>query len=688
MRPVFFYNNAIMHNIKATIEIKNNELKNKFHNLGIYSYWDLLLHLPLRYEDMATVYPIANAKIGMHAKVMGVVLSAEILNKKRKMLQVKLESNGQILILTFFHFYPNYTKIFEIGKTIYAYGEIRADPWGNKTIIHPKIQSTNNDALSSKVLTPIYPTTNGLANDKIIKLIEYGLANVEIPEILPKEILDKYKLIDFKQSLFLLHKLTPFDARKNLQQIALTRLKLDELLANQLLMHDAYTKSHINPAVILKPNNTYTQQLIANLPFELTSSQIKVIQEIYADIAKPTQMNRLLQGDVGSGKTVVATLALLVAIENGYQAAIMAPTEILAKQHYLKLSKLLQGTDLELVWLSSSITMKERKAALAKIQSGEAKLVIATHAVIQSDVEFANLALVVIDEQHRFGVDQRLELQSKGNNPHQLMLSATPIPRTLAMAYYADLDLSIIDELPSGRIPIKTILVNNNRKAEVIDFVKNKLLEGSQVYWVCPLIEESEKLDLETAINTYEELSRIFTEFKIGLVHGKLAAKEKDRIMQEFSNQKLDLLVATSVIEVGVDVPNASIMVIEHSERMGLSALHQLRGRVGRGSIESECVLLYQTPLSELASRRLKVMAQTTDGFKIAREDLLIRGPGELLGARQSGLPLFRFANLEEDYEILLKAKELAKVIAKKYPSQAHALTNLWFDANTHYLKA
>jgi ATP-dependent DNA helicase RecG len=403
------------------------------------------------------------------------------------------------------------------------------------------------------------------------------------------------------------------------------------------------------------------------------------------------QMNRLLQGDVGSGKTIVATIAAVVAIENGFQACIMAPTEILAEQHYLKISSLCEEIGIKTGWLSGSQTKKQKQEAYAAIAAGTIQLIVGTHAVFQKDVEFHNLGLAVIDEQHRFGVEQRLALINKNKQqlyPHQLMMSATPIPRSLAMSYYADLDVSVIDELPPGRTPISTLLINNNRRHEVIEFVRNKIDSGAQVYWVCPLIEESEKLELENALNTYQELANHLAPIKVGLIHGKLKAREKAEVMREFSQNQLQLLVATTVIEVGVDVPNASIIVIEHSERMGLAQLHQLRGRVGRGNQQSECILLYEPGLSEVARQRLQVISSSTDGFEIARQDLLIRGPGELLGQRQSGLPALRFANLEEDLDILQQIKPLAREIAEEYPSHARLLTDLWFHNKSIYTQS
>lgn len=660
----------------------------KLAKLNIYCYWDLALHIPLRYEDLTRVYPIAEAQIGQQVMVEGKIIGCEIVHKRTRQLLVRIDDGTSILILIFFHFFPNYASQYAMGKLIRAHGEIKADFYGNKTIIHPKIQTVTPDTKISNTFSPIYPTTNGLANTEIIKLVEKLLEANIIPETLPKAIIDQYKLMGLKPALLSLHKLTPEQFARNYQDQALYRLKFDELTAQQLLMHKIYAKKHHNPAPILKPNNKYISSLLARLSFKLTNAQNRVLKEILTDVIKPQQMNRLLQGDVGSGKTIVAAICCLAAIENGYQACIMAPTEILAEQHYLKIKKLVNELDIKVCWLTGSLTAKQKREVYSQCATGTAQLIIGTHAVFQKDVEFRQLGLIVIDEQHRFGVGQRLALVNKGNtdlHPHQLMMSATPIPRSLAMSYYADLDVSTIDELPPGRTPIKTLLINNKRRHEVIDFVRGKANLGSQSYWVCPLIEESEKLELENAINTFNELSLMLNPIKVGLIHGKMKAKEKAEIMADFGATKIQVLVATTVIEVGVDIPNASVIVIEHSERMGLAQLHQLRGRVGRGALESECILLYEPGVNEVARQRLKVISSTTDGFEIARQDLLIRGPGELLGQRQSGLPALRFANLEADLDILRLAKKIAEILVQEHSEHAKNLIDLWFHNKEIY---
>lgn len=657
---------------------------NRLASLGIYNYWDLLLHIPLRYEDLTTVYPIIQADIGSQVLVEGLVVSCEIIHKRTKQLQVQLNDGTQIITLIFFHFYPNYASQYSLGKKLRVFGEIKAGFLGNKTIIHPRVQTVTEQITLPNTFSPIYSTTKGLNQSSLIKLIEDALCILEQVDILPDRFMAE--LPTFCQAIFTLHKLTQKEFSSEAHKKALMRLKLDELIAQQLILYNAYQHKHSKPAITLKPLATYTKRLLNNLGFKLTASQIKVLGEIYADLAAPVQMNRLLQGDVGSGKTIVAILSMLVAVENKQQSCIIAPTEILAKQHFLKIQTLLESLDINVVWLSGSLTVKEKQEVYDKINCGRAQIIVGTHAVFQKDVVFNNLALIVIDEQHRFGVDQRLTLQSKGNNPHQLMMSATPIPRTLAMSYYADLDISTIDELPQGRTPIKTLLINNNRRHEVIKFVQNSCENGAQVYWVCPLIEESENLDLETAVNTFNELAHKLGTIKVGLLHGKMKTMEKSLVIEDFNDGQIKVLVATTVVEVGVDVPNASIMVIEHSERMGLSQLHQLRGRVGRGSVESQCILLYQNPLGEVAKQRLKVIYENNDGFVIANEDLKIRGPGEMLGSKQSGLPDLRFANLDTDLELLKLAKVIAKNMVNDQPDMAKLYTKLWFNNHEHFL--
>lgn len=673
-----------MQQLLQAIEAPEKVLE-KLKLIGLNTIWDLILHVPLRYEDLTKIYSINEADVGMQVQIEGEIVSCEVRQTKASQLQVKITDGLQIITLIFFHFYPNYKNQYKIGKKIRAFGEIRLDYTGNKSIIHPKIQSIDNTTPLPQSFSPIYSTTNGLTQSILHKIIHHVLQNYSLPEILSDDILRQYSLIRFSEAINILHNLTAVEFEQNMHKIALKRLKFDELLVQQLILRNVYLYKHSGESVPLKPRAAYTRLLLDSLTFSFTKAQTRALAEIYMDMAKPTQMNRLLQGDVGSGKTIVATMAMLVAVENGYQACIVAPTEILAGQHYIKTQNLLEKFGLNIAWLSGSLTIKEKREAYHKIKTNQVQIVIGTHAVLQRKVEFYNLALVVIDEQHRFGVEQRLLLQSKGQNPHQLMMSATPIPRTLAMSYYTDLDLSVIDELPPGRTPVKTLLINNKRRSEVIDFVK-KEANKRQIYWVCPLIDESDKLELENAVNTFNELSAMLSPIKVGLVHGRLKTVQKADVMQNFQQGEIQVLVATTVIEVGVDVPNASIMVIEHSERMGLSQLHQLRGRVGRGSIDSQCILLYQTPLGDIARQRLKVIYENTDGFKIAHEDLLIRGPGEILGARQSGLPLLKFADLEEDLPLLNAARNVAQQLLKTSPDTAKTYTRLWFNSKEHFI--
>ena len=671
--------------------ISSEKITPLLNKLNIFSNWDLLLHVPLRYEDLTKLYPIVEVKPGQTILTQGRIIGCEILYKKRKQLLVRIDDGSAILSLLFFNFYPSYATQYAIGKEIRVFGEVTQDYLGNNTIVHPKIQtvkSSENEDLA-KVFAPIYPITNKLTNDVVIKLVESVFEQAEIDEYLPNSLIKKYDLLMLSQAILTLHKLTPRQYADNYHEKALTRLKYDELIAHQLLMHDIYLTKHKNLANSIVPTHKYIIELLKKLPFSLTSAQNKVIKEILLDMTKPTQMNRLLQGDVGSGKTIVATICALAVVECGMQAVIMAPTEILAEQHYLKTQQLLAGQAINIVWLSGGLSAKQKKLAIdACATTGQ--IIIGTHAVFQDKVSFNNLGLVIIDEQHRFGVEQRMSLVNKGvrdgKYPHQLMMSATPIPRTLALSYYADLDISTIDELPPNRSPIKTLLIKNSRRKEIVNFIREHASLGHQVYWVCPLIEESEKLELENAEKVFAELTELLAPIKVGLIHGKMKAKDKAEVMADFQANWTQVLVATTVIEVGVDVPNACIMVIEHSERMGLAQLHQLRGRVGRGTVASQCVLLYEVSLlSEIAKKRLKAITNSTDGFEIARQDLLIRGPGELLGQKQSGLPSMKFANLEHDLAILCDAKDIAQELIAKYPDSVKQITQLWFH-NKHYL--
>jgi ATP-dependent DNA helicase RecG len=548
----------------------------------------------------------------------------------------------------------------------------------------------------AQALTPVYPTTAGLGQDRLRQAIARALVAEPLSEQLPPAVYTALGLPTFAEAVRLLHHPPPNVAVETLQgrtHPAWRRMKFDELLAQQLSMRVHYQRRREATAPALRVRGHLVDALMRALPFQLTAAQNTVLARIREDLTQTHPMQRLLQGDVGSGKTIVAALAALQCVENGYQVAVMAPTEILAEQHYRKFSAWLAPLGIEVAWFSGSLKKSLKNQYIDRIAQGQAAVAVGTHALFQDDVVFQSLGLAVIDEQHRFGVHQRLALRLKSGQgkvarqPHQLMMSATPIPRTLAMSYYADLDVSVIDELPPGRTPIVTKLVAEERRDEVIGRVRDACMQGCQAYWVCPLIEESETLQLQTALDTYAYLQDTFPELRVGLVHGRLKGAEKQQVMAAFSSGELQLLVATTVIEVGVDVPNASLMVIEHAERMGLSQLHQLRGRVGRGAAESTCILLYQQPLSPLARARLKVIYENTDGFEIARQDLQIRGPGELLGARQSGLPMLRFADLALDLDLLDAARAVAEPLLREEPLAAQAHLARWLGTRHDYLK-
>lgn len=654
----------------------------KLDKLGITRAWDLILHLPLRYEDETHITPIAHAMIGQSTLVEGVVIAQEVQFRPRRQLVVQMEDPSGSLILRFIHFYPSMQKQMALETRIRALGEVRHGFFGAE-MVHPKIKEVTQDQGLATSLTPIYPTVQGLTQPTIRRLINKALHALPLHDTLPETLLNQLNLPSFAYSIALLHAPTPNLRIQDLSDGDLPewqRLKFDELLAQQLSMRLAYQKRKSAQSQPLFGTGEWKRALIQSLPFKLTNAQQKVLAEIETDLAQKHPMHRLLQGDVGSGKTIVAALTILTALESGFQAALMAPTEILAEQHYLKFKMWLEPLGIKVVWLTGSLRKKAKTEAIELIQNGEAQLAIGTHALFQDDVVFANLGLIVVDEQHRFGVAQRLALKNKGAHVHQLMMSATPIPRTLAMSFFADLDVSVIDELPPNRTPIVTKLVNAYRRSQVEEFVLKACEKKEQVYWVCPLIEESEVLQLQAASDTYAYLSDAFQNLNVGLVHGKLKPAEKATVMQAFTRGEIDVLVATTVIEVGVDVPNASLMVIEHAERMGLAQLHQLRGRVGRGSAKSVCVLMFSEPLSDLAKARLKVIYEHTDGFEIARQDLNIRGPGEFLGARQSGVPMLRFANLEEDLHLLEKARDIAPRLIEEAPDVVQAHLQRWME--------
>ena len=662
----------------------------KLGRLGIIGDFDLVLHLPLRYEDETRLTPIASAIPGTAIQVEGTVRSTEIVYRPKRQLVSRIEDSTGELVLRFFNFYGSQAKALEPGARVRAFGEVRTGFFGGE-MAHPRFRVLRGDVPLPSALTPIYPTTAGLGQSALRRLIEGALSRVELDDTLPEEMSSGLGLCRFRDAVEILHHPRPGADPASFSGRALPawrRMKFDELLAQQLSMRKHYRERKSRAAPVLARKDVHTSALIGRLPFRLTGAQQRAWREIEHDLEQPHPMHRLLQGDVGSGKTVVAVLAALRAVENGIQAAVMAPTEILAEQHFRKFSEWLQPLGVEIAWLSGSQGKKERESARAAIASGKAQVAVGTHALFQERVAFARLGLAVVDEQHRFGVSQRLALRTKGEDLHQLMMSATPIPRTLSMSYYADLDVSIIDELPPGRTPVVTKLVADSRRGEVVKRVREACIAGGQAYWVCPLIEESEQLQLQTALDTYAILTEELSDLRVGLIHGRLNPAEKAQTMAEFQAGRIQLLVGTTVIEVGVDVANASLMVIEHAERFGLAQLHQLRGRVGRGSAESACILLYQNPLGENARRRLKVIFENTDGFAIAREDLLLRGPGEYLGARQSGAPLLRFADLLEDADLLEAARAAAETLLADHPDLAEKHLERWLGTRARFLGA
>ncbi|MBK9219257.1 MAG: ATP-dependent DNA helicase RecG [Uliginosibacterium sp.] len=667
-------------------------LAGRLQKLGIYDDSGLLLHLPLRYEDETQLTPIGGVAAGLPVQVEGEVEHAEIVLRPRRQLLARLRDDSGVLSLRFLNFYPSVVKQLEVGRRVRAFGEVRSGFWGEE-MIHPRIQPVVAGQALPQALTPIYPSTAGLAQSALRKLVIRAFARTSLQDLLPEALRRGLRLAGWERSLRFLHQPPPNASQSALEDRshpAWRRIKFEELLAQQISLRKAYVERRAHHATPLPARGTLSGRLLAGLPFALTGAQSRAVDEIVRDIAQEYPMQRLLQGDVGSGKTVVAALAMLQAAENGMQAALMAPTEILAEQHYRKLTAWLLPLGIEVVWLSGSQKKRERAMMLEKIAAGDALLVVGTHALIEDSVALEKLGLAVVDEQHRFGVRQRLALREKvcGRMPHMLMMSATPIPRTLAMSYMADLDVSVLDELPPGRTPILTKLVADSRRHEVVDRVRDACREGRQAYWVCPLIEESDALQLQTAIDTYESLSAALPELTVGLVHGRLKPKEKALVMDAFVRGDVHLLVATTVIEVGVDVPNASLMVIEHAERFGLAQIHQLRGRVGRGAAASSCVLIYVPPLSENGRARLKAIYETNDGFEIARCDLQLRGPGEFIGARQSGVPLLRYADLECDVDLVEAARGAAEEMLARFPEAAEAILVRWYGGRSQLLRA
>ena len=667
--------------------------------MGLDRDIDLALHLPLRYEDETRIVKLRDAREGDTVQIEGTVTACEVSFKPRRQLLVTVDDGSDSCVMRFFSFYPSHQKSLAVGNRIRARGEVRGGFMG-MTMMHPSFKTTGG-ALP-EALTPVYPTVAGLPQTYLRRAVLTSLAHADMTETLPPGVQspDPRGLWDLRASLQFLHHPSPEVSMAELEDRthpAWIRLKCEELLAQQLSQLTAKRERDRlrAPRLSVQPAGL-SEHLLAALPFALTGAQQRVTAEIAQDLARAVPMHRLLQGDVGAGKTVVAALAAMVAIDAGWQCALMAPTEILASQHFVKLVGWLEPLGVRVAWLTGSQKKKERQAMLQAVASGEAALVVGTHAIIQEQVQFKQLGLAVIDEQHRFGVAQRLALRGKmqdeGMEPHMLMMTATPIPRTLAMSYYADLDVSVLDELPPGRTPVVTKVVSDSRRGEVVERISAQLGQGRQVYWVCPLIEESEALDLTNATQTHADLSHALPGVMVGLLHSRMPVAEKKAVMDLFNAGVMGVLVSTTVIEVGVDVPNASLMVIEHAERFGLSQLHQLRGRVGRGAVASACVLLYGTPdggrLSETARERLRAMVDTNDGFEIARRDLEIRGPGEFLGARQSGAPLLRFADLSTDSHLLDWARALAPEVLDRHAELARRHIARWLGGKSEYLKA
>ncbi|MCE4558120.1 ATP-dependent DNA helicase RecG [Pelomonas cellulosilytica] len=662
--------------------------------LGLVRDIDLALHLPLRYEDETRLTPIGALREGEAAQVEGVVVDCQVELRSRRQLLVRLKDDTGTLLLRFLHFYPSQQKQMSAATRLRVRGEARVGFFGRE-MVHPVVKVVDDDTPLAQSLTPVYPTSAQLPQAYLRKAVASGLARADLRELLPPGVVPR-GLPSLKDALHYLHHPPPSASLQALQEHhhpAWDRLKFEELLAQQLSQLQAQRERAllVAPALRARPGGLH-EKLLAALPFQLTAAQQRVSEEIAQDLARPQPMHRLLQGDVGSGKTVVAALAAAVAIDAGWQCALMAPTEILAEQHFRKLIGWLQPLGLQVAWITGSVKGKARQKMLDAAASGDAQLVVGTHAVIEDKVKFAKLGLAVIDEQHRFGVAQRLALRNKLKamdlEPHLLMMSATPIPRTLAMTYFADLDVSTIDELPPGRSPIVTKLFTAAKRDDIVDKIRGAVTDGAQVYWVCPLVEESEAVDLRNATETHAELSAALPGTSVGLLHGRMAPAEKAAVMAQFSGGQMSVLVATTVIEVGVDVPNASLMVIEHAERFGLAQLHQLRGRVGRGAKASVCVLIYTPPLSETGKARLKAMAETTDGFEIARRDLDIRGPGEFMGSRQSGAELLRFADLQEDAPLLVAARQLAPRLLDEHPEAARRQVSRWLGTKAEFLKA
>ncbi|MEZ2745917.1 ATP-dependent DNA helicase RecG [Halopseudomonas bauzanensis] len=665
-------------------------LADKLGRLGLSSVQDVLFHLPLRYQDRTRVTPIGALRPGMDAVIEGVVLGADVVMGRRRSLLCRIQDGSGTLSLRFYYFSAALKANLQRGSRWRCYGEVRPGASGLE-IYHPEMQ--NLDSLQAApvatTLTPIYPATEGLSQQRLRSLTDAALAWLDqgnsLPDLLAPELTEQYQLPPLRDAIRTLHRPPPdvdLQALEDGRHWAQHRLAFEELLAHQLTMLKLRAEVRAHRAPVMQAAGELARAFISQLGFPLTGAQQRVAEEVRADLRQPRPMLRLVQGDVGAGKTVVAALAALQALEAGWQVALMAPTEILAEQHFNNFQRWFAPLGISVAWMAGKLKGKARTNQLQMIATGDAAMVVGTHALFQAEVQFHNLGLAIIDEQHRFGVQQRLALRDKGAagrfSPHQLIMTATPIPRTLAMSAYADLDTSILDELPPGRTPINTVLVSDSRRDQVIERVRAGCAEGRQAYWVCTLIEESEQLQAQAAEVTWQNLCEHLPELSIGLIHGRMKATEKAEIMQAFKDGDLHLLVATTVIEVGVDVPNASLMIIENPERLGLAQLHQLRGRVGRGSTASHCVLLYHAPLSALGRERLGIMRESSDGFVIAEKDLELRGPGEVLGTRQTGLVQFRVADLVRDADLLPQVQEAAAAFTRQHPQRVNLVIDRW----------
>lgn len=672
------------------------KVADKLGKLNIHTVQDVLFHLPLRYQDRTRITPLGALYPGVEAVVDVEVKVADVIFRRRRALLCKVGDSTGSLTLRFFHFSKAQQQNLQPGIRLRCFGEVRKGGTGLE-MVHPEYQQLQDEADTEDSLTAIYPTTEGVHQLTLRKITDQALglltSNRVLQDWLPESMTGHYHFPDLKTALSIVHRPPPTEDIEALMEgmhPAHRRLSFEELIAHRLGLLALRAQTRKQQAPVMSASGKTLNGFLGSLPFNLTNAQSRVIAEIMADIKNPEPMLRLVQGDVGAGKTVVAAAAAAQAVEAGYQVAIMAPTEILAEQHLLNFSAWFEALGINVGWLSGKMKVKQRRDSIEAVATGQSKIVVGTHALFQDEVQFQRLGLTIIDEQHRFGVHQRLALRNKGAEdgliPHQLIMTATPIPRTLAMTAYADLDVSVIDELPPGRKPVNTVAVAFSRRAEVIERVHTAIAEGRQVYWVCTLIEESEALQCQAAEDTEQVLKEALPEYKVGLIHGRMKPTEKEKVMTDFKERRLDLLVATTVIEVGVDVPNASLMIIENAERLGLSQLHQLRGRVGRGTAQSSCVLVYKPPLSQNARERIGIMRETNDGFEIAEKDLEIRGAGELLGTRQTGLAEFRIADLSRDQDLLDDVAEAAGIITQEHRESIVPLIKRWIgDQNREY---